>query len=331
MPEEIISAAGFVPWKILGDVRASNDPADQFFPKFVCPAARSWLTEALSRSGEWAGIIFAHGCDATNRHYDVWKHHVKTPFLYWFNTPMKDDEPAARFFKNELGLIMDAVEKRFGVKITPEKIAGAIRSSNEVKKRLRKLAALRGTKDIANREYLEIVTKCLQFPKEECVALLDRTLSDWEGRGAFPQGKLRFYLTGSDVTYPEFMDLLDECNIRVVRDDLSIGERYFATLIPEKADPLDSIIEYYLNIPKPATKLNLGKRIDYILASLAETKPDAVLSQNLKFCEPYAYDAVTVNNEIREKGYKVLHLEREFTPVMDHQVMNRITAFTEML
>ncbi len=331
MPEEIISAAGFIPHKILGNVHAANDPADQYLPKFFCPAARSWLTEALSRSGEWAGIIFAHGCDATNRHFDVWKMHVKTPFLYWFNSPIKDDAPARRFYKKELEAMIAAMDKNFGVEITPEKISGAIRTANEVKTRLRKLSALRGEKDITNREYLEAVTKCLQSPKEECVPFLDRAIADFGKRGDFPADKRRFYLTGSDITYPEFMDLLDECGIRVVRDDLSVGERSFARSIPETGNPLDDIADYYLGIPKPATKLTLGGRIDFITKSLGETKVDAVLSQNLKFCEPYAYDAVPVNNELREKGYRVLHLEREFTPVTDHQVMNRITAFTEML
>ena len=127
------------------------------------------------------------------------------------------------------------------------------------------------------------------------------------------------------------MDLLDECGIRVVRDDLSLGERYFATSFTETGDPLNAIVDYYMNIPRPATKLSIGGRVDFILKSLEETPVDAVLSQNLNFCEPYAYDSVIVNDEIREKGFRVLHLEREFTPVTDHQVMNRITAFTEML
>ena len=331
MPEEVIVAAGFTPSKILGDVHLSNDPADHYFPKFVCPAARSWMTEALARSGEWEGIIFAHGCDATNRHYDVWKMHVKTPFLYWFNNPMKDDAIARRFFIGELERMISALQKHFGISISSDSLREAVRSSNDIKRRLQKLSILRSEKDISNREYLAILLNCVREPRESSLKALDSALVDWEARPAFPQGKLRFYLTGSDVTYPEWMDLLEQCDIRVVRDDLSLGERYFATLIPENEDPLESLAEYYLNIPKPATKLTIEKRTGFILKSLEESSVDAVLSQNLKFCEPYAYDAVTINEEIREKGYRVLHLEREFSPAMDQQVINRITAFTEML
>jgi len=34
-----------------------------------------------------------------------------------------------------------------------------------------------------------------------------------------------------------------------------------------------------------------------------------------------------VNGELKEKGYRVLHLEREYTPGPDNQLMNRLAAF----
>ena len=53
----------------------------------------------------------AQGCNATNRHYDVWKRHVNTPFLYWFNGPLKDDAMALRFMKTELWRLIDALNR----------------------------------------------------------------------------------------------------------------------------------------------------------------------------------------------------------------------------
>lgn len=331
MPEEIISAAGFIPMKIMGNVHASNDPADQYLQKFFCPAARSFLTEALAKSKDWAGIIVAHGCDATNRHYDVWKLHVDTPFLYWFNSPIRNDSIAKRFYIEELKRLIAALEKKYNISISQDSLRKSIAQSNEIKRRLKTVASLRATKDISNKEYFDLVSACVIKPKAECIALLEKAEAEWNSRPDFPSHKKRFYLTGSDVTYAEWMELLDECGIRVVRDDLSIGERYFANRIPDREDPLEAIADYYLTIPRPATKISLDGRIDFILQSLKETPVDGVLSQNLKFCEPYAYDAVMVNNELRAKGYKVLHLEREFSPAFDQQVMNRIAAFTEML
>ncbi|MDA8137675.1 MAG: 2-hydroxyacyl-CoA dehydratase family protein [Desulfobacteraceae bacterium] len=331
MPEEILAAAGFIPYKIFGDIHTPNDAADRYLSAFFCPAARSFLTEALTRSEQWEGIVVAQGCNATNRHYDVWKRHVQTPFLYWFNTPLKDDAPAMRFMKAELWRLIDALDKHFRAVVNAESLTMAIHESNRLKKRLQTLAALRSTRDMANREYLEILLLSMRLPKAETIAQVDTLIAAVEKRGPFPANKKKMLLTGSDVTYPEFMDLLDEAGFRVVRDDHSVGERYFATLIAEDGDPVEALARYYLSIPKPATKLSMRGRIDYLLQAVAESKLDTVVSQNLKFCEPYAFDAVLVNAALKEKGCRVLHVEREYTPGPDSQLLNRLAAFAEML
>lgn len=331
MPLEIIMAAGFIPYKIMGDVHKSTDSADKYLSSFFCPAARSWLTEALTDSKDWAGIIFAQGCNNTNRHYDIWKIHVQTPFLHWFGAPMLEGNASRKYYRVELQRLISGLENKFDVKITSEKIKEAIGKSNEIKKKLKQLSSLRSTKDIPNRDYLAAMVKCLTCPVDEVSAWLDSEITRWNSMSAFPSDKKRFLLTGSDITYVEWMDTLDDCGIRVVRDDLSIGERFFATLIPDRNDPLDSLIEYYMGIPKPATRPSIQKRLDYLYKALQETKVDGVFSQNLKFCEPYAYDSVPVNNALKSRGYKVIHLERDFSPAADQQLTTRLMAFVEMM
>ncbi len=328
-PEEVVMAAGLTPYKILGDVHVPNDPADQYLQNFLCPAARSMLTEALARSGEWQGIGIAHGCDATNRYHDIYKLHVKTPFLYWFNTPMNINKAAAAFFKKELQRFVKALEKQYGVKITDQKLAEAIKLSNSVKKRMQDLSALRATKDVSNKEYFEACVKAVQLPKDEAFKELDATLLDWSKRKGFPSEKKKVFLTGSDVTYAEWMELMDEAGLRVVRDDLSVGERYYASLFDTGKDPLDAIVAYHFDIPRPATRNPPDPRLDYILKAMDESNLKIAISQNLKFCEPYAFDAVFTVKKLKEKGYHVMHLEREFSP-HDMTLKNRLEAFAEL-
>ncbi len=330
MPVEIISAAGFLPYKILGDVHRGTDAADRYLAKFFCPAARSWLSEALEFSQQWQGIIFAHGCDATNRHFDVWKRHVETPFLHWFNSPLKNNGAAKRFFVVELKRMIEAIQKQYGITITDSDLNNAILASNRVRVLLSDISSLRSIRDIPNREYFSLIRSVLQ-PGENLEDELRALYDDWKDRENFPANKTRIYLTGSDTTYAEWMDLLEECSMRVVRDDLSTGERMFARLVPEDEAPLEALATYYLGIPRPATKVGIQGRIDFLLESLKETPVDGVLSQNLKFCEPFAYDCVEVNKALKEKGYRVMHFEREFTPLMDQQLTNRLSAFAETL
>jgi benzoyl-CoA reductase/2-hydroxyglutaryl-CoA dehydratase subunit BcrC/BadD/HgdB len=226
---------------------------------------------------------------------------------------------------------LNELESHFGVSVDDEKIHDAIKDANEVRKRLQKLSSFRSTKNIGNREYLEVLIRCLQSAKKELLPWLDNIILDWSSRPPFPAGFKKVLLTGSDITYVEWMDTLDQCNVRVVRDDLSVGERYFARLIPLGDDPLQSLASYYLSVPRPATKPGIDKRLEYLINALKETETDGIISQNLKFCEPFAYDSVTVNNALKERNNKLIHFEREFTPVTDHQLINRISAFTETL
>lgn len=330
-PEEIAMAAGLTPYKIVGDVKERNDPADQFLQNIICPAARSFMTDALLHSSEWAGIVLAHGCDATHRFYDIWKMHVETSFLYFLYVPMKyGTKSAAIFYKKELQRFIKALEGQFGVEITDDKLQEAIKLSNSIKERMQKLSALRGEKDISNVDYFEACVKIVQMPKEELVETLDALLAEWNERPAFPAVKTKILLTGSDVTYPEWMDTLEEANMRVVRDDLSIGERSFATLIPSKQDPLDAIIDYKFAMPRPATKNPPDPRLEFLFKALKDSGITTVVSQNLKFCEPYAFDSVYTVKALKAKGYKVIHFEREFSPTKDMQIINRLEAFNEM-
>jgi benzoyl-CoA reductase subunit C len=331
MPEEIIMAAGYVPYKIMGDMHTPLDTVESCLAAFFCPAARSFMVEALSSAKDWAGIVFAHGCDATNRHFDIWKMHVKTPYLYWLNVPLNTDRSAAKFFKKEIERFIGSLENQYNVNITINGLEKAIQDSNAIKRKLQKLGSLRSVKDIPNTDYFDLVGKCLQLPKDEVAALLDRTLEDWEKRPAFPEDKIPILLTGSDITYREFMEILEIAGFRAVRDDLSIGERYYATLIPKDESPIDALIAYHFSIPAPPTKNPPARRIGYLMRCMEGTRCKAVVSQNLKFCEPFALDAVLVGKALKEKGYPLIHIERDFTPNIDNTLVTRLQAFRELL
>lgn len=330
-PEEIVMAAGFTPYKILGDVHESTDSADRYIHNYVCPFSRSCLTEGMKRSKEWAGIAFSHGCDTTNRQYDIWKHHVDTGFLYWLNTPMNNNKTANTFHARELRLFIEALENKFKVNISSVKLKDAIKTSNKIKILMRLLGSLRSKKDIPNAEYFEITRKCVQMPKEALLRELESTLKDWEKRAEFPSDRVPVLVTGSDITYPEWMEVLESAGLRIVRDDLSLGERYFAETIPENDNPTGALVEYNSRIPQPPTRVPFYPRMDYLLKCLQETSVKGVVYQTLKFCEPHSLDAPYIVGRLKDAGYKVITIEREYTPTIDQQIVSRLETFREIL
>jgi benzoyl-CoA reductase/2-hydroxyglutaryl-CoA dehydratase subunit BcrC/BadD/HgdB len=330
-PEEIVMAGGFTPYKILGDVHEPTEPADGYVHSYVCPFSRSCLTEGMARSEEWAGIAFCHGCDVTNNQYDIWKYHVKTDFLYWINTPANNNKTGKTFHLHELKRFIDHFEKKFNVQITPDKLKEAIKTSNKIKRLLRELMALRTSKDIPNADYINIMRKCVQSPKEELITELESTLKDWQNRAAFPKDKVPVLVTGSDITFYEVMDGFEMAGLRIVRDDMSLGERYFAEAIPETGDPVKALVDYNSKIPQPPTRLPFAARLDYLRKCLKETEVKGVVYQMLKFCEPHALDMPYLTGELKKDGHKVLTIEREYTPTIDQQIVSRLETFRDMI
>jgi benzoyl-CoA reductase/2-hydroxyglutaryl-CoA dehydratase subunit BcrC/BadD/HgdB len=330
-PEEIVMAAGFAPVKVLGDVHKGTAAADEYLFPYFCPFTRACLVEGLESSDKWAGIGFAHGCDATNRQYDVWRAHITAAPLFYVNTPMKIDKTAQTFYKKELMRFIDNLNNQYHLKIGDKELKDAIALSNQVKSLMRQLAALRVKKDIPNVDYFEMTRKAVRTPKQEMVDDLKKLLADWERRNPFPTGKIPIVLTGSDVTFPEWMELLETAGFRVVRDDLSMGERYFAETIPATGDPLEALVTYACNIPRSATRLPSDGRLEYLMKALEESNINTVISQNLKFCEVYAFDSVWTVASLKGNGYNVIHLERDYTPAADNQLLTRLESFKEII
>jgi benzoyl-CoA reductase/2-hydroxyglutaryl-CoA dehydratase subunit BcrC/BadD/HgdB len=330
-PEEIVMAAGFTPYKVLGDVHQSSDPADSYVHNYVCPFSRSCLTEGMTKSENWAGIAFCHGCDVTNNQYDIWKYHVNTDFLYWINTPANNNERSRTFHIHELRRFIDHLEKKYNVTISSDKLKSAIQTSNAIKSRLRELAGLRSTKDIPNTEYIEIMRKAVQSPKDELMKALEARLKDWHQRPQFPENKDPMLVTGSDITFSEAMETFEMAGIRVVRDDMSLGERYFAKSIAETGDPVEALVDYNCSIPQPPTRLPFTARLDYLRKCLRETKVKGVIYQVLKFCEPHTLDMPFFVQALKKDGYKILAIEREYTPTIDQQLVSRLETFRDMV
>lgn len=330
-PEEIVIAAGFTPYKILGDVHTPNDPADRYIHNYICPFSRSCLTEGMARSCDWAGIAFCHGCDTTNNQYDIWKARVKTDFLYWINTPAKNDRTAKAYHKHELLRFMDRIQNHFGVDITPEGLRQAIATSNRIKRLMRELSALREKRDIPNRDYHLATRKCVQTDKMTVIEDLENTLSEWKKRPPFPRDRVPVLLTGSDITSVEMMDILEAAKLRAVRDDLSLGERYFAVTIRETGDPVEALVDYRADMPQPPTRIPFDARLDYLRKCLAETRVKGIVYQLLKFCEPHALDLPFMTEALKKDGHRLIIIEREYTPTVDQQLVSRLESFREII
>lgn len=331
-PEEIITAAGMIPRKMRGNDDYSTNRADQHLSPFICGVARSIFDQALMDAQKYKGFSVVHGCDATNRQFDLWDQHVKNDFLHYIHHPLRTDHLALDFLVAEFQSFKEHFEKHFKLKISREDLNKSITLSNQIKQKCQNLSVLREIRDIPNLEYFSVMKYCIENDRHTVLPFLTQKIKKWKQKEKFPSTKIPIFLTGSDILHPDWYKFLEQANLRVIRDDQSLGERYFSHFIPtDNQNPLINLAKYYLSEITPATKHKLGNRLNYIIKACQNTHIKGIVSQNVKFCETFAYDAPALIRSLKEKGYQVLHLERDFKSNQNFQILTQMEAFFESL
>ncbi|MHA1271920.1 MAG: 2-hydroxyacyl-CoA dehydratase subunit D [Promethearchaeota archaeon] len=332
-PEEIIMAAGFTPVRLLGDPTIEYDKVNEHVPPTHCVWARNILEQALrGLDPDIKGVITSHGCDCTNREFDIWVECVNLNFLFYLNVPLKRDKTALKFFIRDMKEMISRIEETFNVKITEVNIKEAIKLTNKIRKLLKEISEFRNKNILKGSEFHELVKMAQTTDKELVLKKLNETLDSIRDKSPFDNdGLKRILLTGSAIDDTELFRFLEERGFQIIIDDLCIGTRYFWEQIDENEKPLKAIAEYHLKKPIYSTKMPSYARFEF-LKELAQTfKVDGVINIAQKFCEPMLYDHPYLNKKFKELGIPYLFIEMLYNREQYKQLSTRFDAFAEII
>ena len=139
-PEEIIMAAGFTPVRLFGDPTIEQDKVNEHVPPTHCVWAKNILEQALrGLNPEIKGVITSHGCDCTNRQFDIWLESTNIDFLHYLNVPLKKGKAAVKFFRNDMKHLVELLEEKYNVKIENSKLSESIKLMNQIRKLLKEI------------------------------------------------------------------------------------------------------------------------------------------------------------------------------------------------
>ncbi|MFX1279484.1 MAG: 2-hydroxyacyl-CoA dehydratase subunit D [Promethearchaeota archaeon] len=332
-PIEIIIAAGMVPVRLFGNPKIGIDKANEHIPPTHCVWARNILEQAINGlDKDIKGVITTHGCDCTNREFDIWLECVKLPFLFFLNAPLKRDKSALNFFVNDIKELITQLEEHFNIKISSEKISAAIKKTNKIRALLRELSDFRAEMKLKGSEFHALVKKIEQSEEEDLVKYLETKLTEINARAPFTKNNHKnILLTGSVIDDTEFIKFLEGVGFHIIIDDLDIGTKYFWTNIKENGDPLEAIANYHLNKPIYSTKFPSYTRFE-VIKKLAQTyNVEGVINVAQKFCEPVLYTHPYFNKKFKELEIPYLFIEMEYNRESYKQLTTRFEAFREII
>lgn len=333
-PEEIIMAADMIPYRLLGKPELGVEEANKHIPPNHCVWARNLLEQALKGKLEEdiIGLITTHGCDCTNRQFDIWLETVDLDFMFLLNAPLKRNETAVNFFIEDMKELISRMESAFNVEITEEKLKKSIEMMNQIREKLKEISEYRNKMKMRESEFHELVKMAQTSEKTAVLAKANSKYEEIIQRASISSETLsKVLLTGSVIDDTEFIKFLENMGFHIVIDDLSIGTRYFWNSANEHIDPLESLANYYLSKPIYSTKYPSYDRYEFLEKLAKEYEVNGVINVAQKFCEPVLYDHPHFEQKFREAGIPYLFIEREYNVESYKQLKTRFEAFREII
>jgi benzoyl-CoA reductase/2-hydroxyglutaryl-CoA dehydratase subunit BcrC/BadD/HgdB len=343
VPEEILCAAGFIPYRIMGKpgpiIKAKASLSGNLNP-FVQTCLESALQGDYQR---FSGVIIGNADDASRRLYDVWKKYINPPFIHILDIPKTTELAAIGRYRMELTFLIKRLEEHFKIQITSESLEEASNLCNETRRLLTALYLLRKKHEylISSNQFLAITLASMTVAKDFFNQHLEILLRELESlvqernflRNDFKlERKPRLLLTGSFQNNSTLATIIDEAGGKLVCEDMCTRLRYFTGLVDTTIDePLLAISMRYLTKPPGARMLDLNRRFEYIDSLIEEFKVDGVIYYVLKFDDPYLFEFPEAREWLQSKDIPVLLLESDHRFATLGQFRTRIQAFIETL
>jgi benzoyl-CoA reductase subunit C len=336
-PEEIIWAAGALPFRIFGR-KGNIHLADQHLQSYCCSLVRSVLEEALSGELNFLdGAIFPHTCDSIQRLSDIWRLNVPFGFHADVVLPVKLNTDSAReYMVSVLRVFRADLEKKLDVTITDDALKASMTLYGRLRSTLRKLYEIRAKRPdiISGSDVYHIVKAAVVMDREHLLTLLSGVVKELKQKK--PDGvkldRKRVVISGGVCDFPDIYPLIEEAGGSVVWDDLCTGMRSFEGDFDKTADPIEAIAGRYLDrVVCPAKHSGLTSRADHLVRMVRERAAQGVIILLLKFCDPHAFDYPYLKNALDREGVPSLLLEVEDQLPPEGQLKTRFEAFLEML
>lgn len=337
IPIEVITAAGFTPFRMRGTGSTGTDLADTCVSSINCSFVRHSLDLALR--GEYSfldGVIWVNSCDHVRRIYDHWKRKVETSYLRLLALPKKNEPDQIDWYRDEIRLFRESLGPHFGLWVSDDSLRDAIKLHNETRRLQRKIYELRKGKNppITGAEMLSVMVAGTAMPVEYYNNLLKELVDELEkSKEGHADHRARIMLIGGILDDPAYVEVIESQGGLVVTDSLCFGTRIMWGEVDETTDPITALAQYYL-YDRPQCARIFGdqpKRSAFVKDMVRDFNVDGVITERLVMCDNWTGEQFMMGEDLKEAGIPYMRLDRDYLNIGSGQLRTRVQAFLEMM
>ncbi len=334
-PEEIVHAAGALPFKVRG---APVEPrsSDSHFGSYLCSILKTSLELALSGRIELDMFVSHPICDAARNLAAIWGRNFdySSQILYLPQNP--NSKGSIDYLRHEYDRLRRSVEEATGSEITEAALANSIAVFNENRRLLREIYDIKRETPwlLAAEDAYALVALAGMIPREEHNELLSTLLPLIRERTNRPEDRIRLVFEGGFCEQPPFdlVRMLGRTSY-VVDDDLLIGLRWITEDVPVEGDPLWNLAEAYIERSSYSpVQHDLRKPKEHMLLKrIRGANADAAILAAAKMCEPGLEEQVAYTHALDEQGVAYFVSEFEENMSSFDQLELQVETFVENL
>lgn len=307
VPEELVQAAGMVPFGIWG-AEGTISAAKEYFPAFYCTIAQMNLEMGLTgKLKGLSGVIVPSICDTLRPLSQNFRVAVPDiPFIFVAHPQNRKKDFGVKYTRDIYETVKHQLEEISGLIITDEKIYEAIKIYNHSREARRTFVRLAGEHPemVTPTERSAVLKSAFFMTKAEHTELLaglNRCLSelppsDWDG--------IKIFTSGILADNQSLLAILEENHLAVAADDVAAESRGFRVDVPEHDDPLEALaLQFGAQDYDPILyDPDLNKRPAYIAEQIKKSGARGAVILMMQFCDPEEMEYPSLKQELDQQG-----------------------------
>lgn len=348
-PEPLMNLGNAFGIRLHAPNTGSMDIATYYMTSFLCETSRALLERAIEGGFNFADCVIApDGCTMINRCVENMEL-LKTMgegndrfFHEFMEIPLKADENGVELLvlqcKNH---ILKPLSENYGIDVSDASIRKAVGEHNRVCRVITEIGNFRkeSRPRITGYEFHVLTLATYVMPQYLIIDKLEETLDEIKTREPEDREyRARIAVVGSEVDDSGFIKLIEETGAYVCADRFCFGSLpgRMEIELNDEEDALTQVCRHYVYNGHCPRMFNMEKvygRKAYVNDIAKEYKADGIIYQQIKFCDPWAYERLLGSTMLREDyNYPVLSVDRPYNISSSvGQMRTRVQAFVESI
>jgi benzoyl-CoA reductase/2-hydroxyglutaryl-CoA dehydratase subunit BcrC/BadD/HgdB len=338
VPEELIAAAGFLPYRLSGDPDAGFDALQQYLFPFYPKYTTSFRQLELEFVNSIMQLLFAGRYDFVDylvvpnarkailsihahlREAKAFYPDLNLPETYVLDRTMTGYFDAAVFNRRKIVQLKAQLEAWSGKAIGDGDLSRAIALGNEGRALLQQVVAMRAEAKISGVDALAIFGSSKLMPCKQHNDLLREFLASAQQFASRPGPRL--FVGGSPLDNSELYALIESCGATIVGENHYWGNRCSEHPIRDDVAPLDAIADRHHKVPTDI-QYPLSASIDQCAVRAAASKAQGAVFNVYRLDDHQGWDAPDEMRALKEQGIPSLYLAEQPYKISEPDALRR--------